>query len=168
MKVNGWNIITEVDGSDPFSFLLEWVIICRFQAVHLPGVFPSISIISCLRFYRIHGTGIFYTYIYHWNQPNVGRYSSPMDPMELQPVENCLLFKDQPSPLGKVTHNQNATKRTAWFLKTSRVEKRPKTDGFLHSIWWALKRIVKKNGVKRIIPTWNSKAHRFGSWMDVW
>ena len=28
---------------------------------------------------RIHGTGIF-TYIYHQNQPNVGKYTSPMDP----------------------------------------------------------------------------------------
>ena len=30
--------------------------------------------------HRIHGTGI-YTYIYHKNQPNVGKYTSPMDPM---------------------------------------------------------------------------------------
>ena len=28
---------------------------------------------------RIHGTGIF-TYIYHKNQPKVGKYTSPMDP----------------------------------------------------------------------------------------
>ena len=34
-----------------------------------------VSIIS----HRIHGTGIF-TYIYHNNQPNVGKYTSPMDP----------------------------------------------------------------------------------------
>ena len=30
--------------------------------------------------YTIHGTGIF-TYIYHKNQPNVGKYTSPMDGM---------------------------------------------------------------------------------------
>ena len=30
--------------------------------------------------HRIHGTGIF-TYIYHTNQLNVGKYTSPMDPM---------------------------------------------------------------------------------------
>ena len=30
--------------------------------------------------HRIHGTGIF-THIYHKNQPNVGKYTSPMDPM---------------------------------------------------------------------------------------
>ena len=30
--------------------------------------------------HRIHGTGI-YTYIYHKNQPNVGKYTGPMDPM---------------------------------------------------------------------------------------
>ena len=29
---------------------------------------------------RIHGTGIF-TYIHHQNQPHVGKYTSPMDPM---------------------------------------------------------------------------------------
>ena len=29
---------------------------------------------------RIHVYGIF-TYIYHKNQPNVGKYTSPMDPM---------------------------------------------------------------------------------------
>ena len=27
--------------------------------------------------HRIHGTGI-YTYIYHKNQPNVGKYTGPM------------------------------------------------------------------------------------------
>ena len=30
--------------------------------------------------HRIHGTGIF-TYIYHKVEPNVGDYTSPMDPM---------------------------------------------------------------------------------------
>ena len=33
---------------------------------------------------RIHGTGIF-TYIYHKNQPNVGKYTSHMDPMGIDP-----------------------------------------------------------------------------------
>ena len=114
--MNGWNIITEVDGSDPFSFLLKWVIICRFQAVHLPGVFPSISIISCLRFYRIHGTGIFYLHLALESTVHVGKYSSPMDPSwdcNLWKIACFLKINRHPS---EVTHNQNA-ERTAWLLR---------------------------------------------------
>ena len=49
-------------------------------------------VINDYQSHRIHGTGIFayiyhkngtgiFTYIYHKNQPNVGKYTSPMDPM---------------------------------------------------------------------------------------
>ena len=40
---------------------------------------------------RIHGTGIF-TYMYHKNQPHVGKYTSPMDGMGLYFVL-CPLFQ---------------------------------------------------------------------------
>ena len=40
----------------------------------------DLEMMSIIQPYRIHGTGIF-TYIYQKNQPNVGKYTSPMDPM---------------------------------------------------------------------------------------
>ena len=49
----------------------EWRTLEDFWEVHL---FPWS--------HTIHGTGIF-TYIYHKNQPNVGKYTSPMDVMGL-------------------------------------------------------------------------------------
>ena len=48
---------------------------------HFPGA-PF-----CLSYtHRIHGTGIFdiFAYMYHKNQPNVGKYTSPMDPMGIE------------------------------------------------------------------------------------
>jgi len=41
----------------------------------------------------IHGTGIF-TYIYHTNQPNVGKYTSPMDGMGMGCINASLLIMD--------------------------------------------------------------------------
>ena len=42
--------------------------------------------------HRIHGTGVF-TYIYHRNQPNVGQYTSPMDPIGID-IKCMRLFQE--------------------------------------------------------------------------
>ena len=37
-----------------------------------------------------------FTYIYHKNQPNAGKYTSPMDPMEVMETFHIYIIYDRP------------------------------------------------------------------------
>ena len=86
----------------PFS---TWI--GRFLRSLQRGFFDSCC--SPIVSHRIHGTDIF-TYIYHKNQPNVGKYTSPMDPMGFSP--------EKKSTTGLFHHGWANFRRTI-FLRNS-------------------------------------------------
>ena len=62
--------------------------------------------------HRIHGTGIF-TYIYHKNQPNVGEYASPMDPMGVSSLENSAVVPVSGFPVEETPQVQGLSRKIA-------------------------------------------------------
>ncbi len=69
------------------SFPLNVQLGASNEAVQIPAKCFNIGFLCGIgKTHRIHGTNGIFTYIYQKNQPNVGKYISPMDPMGIGPI----------------------------------------------------------------------------------